>query len=70
MTVSMGRSFLKGDRCLMSSIGIGVQASTYLGHLMHRSPTAVLGVIGSGGAASDFGLRRNLVAQYLVTSRM
>ena len=58
MTVSMGRSFLEEDRRLMSSISIGVRASTYLGHLSHRSPTAALGVIGSGGAASDFGLRR------------
>ena len=52
----MARSFLEEDRRWLSSIGS--RASIYLGHLSHRSPTTALGVIGSGGAASDFGLRR------------
>ncbi|ONK71179.1 uncharacterized protein A4U43_C04F5620 [Asparagus officinalis] len=42
----------------MSSIGIDVRATTCLGHLMHRLPTAACRDMGSSGAASDFGLRR------------
>ena len=58
MTVSMGRSFLEEDRRWLSIIGSSFGGSTYLGHLSHRSPTAALGVVGSGRAASDFGWRR------------
>ena len=42
----------------MSSINIGVQATTCLGCLMYRLPTATCIDMGSGGTASDFGLRR------------
>ena len=51
-------SFLEEDRRLMSSIGISVRATTCLGHLIHRLPTAACRDFGSGGAASDFRLRR------------
>ncbi|XP_020262248.1 LOW QUALITY PROTEIN: MLO protein homolog 1-like [Asparagus officinalis] len=42
----------------MSSIGFGIRASTYMSHLNHRLPTAAFEDLGSGGAASYFGLRR------------